>query len=70
MLTQVPQQIHPLTPIPLLLGIRFCQVHMGASDAYRSSFPLMEKALHGLTSVNSLAKNSLQLLGRTMMDVI
>ncbi|KAF2258797.1 hypothetical protein CC78DRAFT_525764 [Lojkania enalia] len=64
MLTQVNHfQMHPFTPIPLLLSARYCLAHVGSNDAYSNLVISITRALEGLATVNSLAQNSLRALG-------
>jgi hypothetical protein len=55
-------QAHPFTPIPLLLGGRFCLAHSGLNDAFGSLLPDIVKALQALKEFNGLAQTCLQLL--------
>ncbi|KAF2789165.1 hypothetical protein K505DRAFT_410481 [Melanomma pulvis-pyrius CBS 109.77] len=64
MLTQVNHfQMHPFTPIPLLLSVRYCLSHVGSNDAYSNLVISITRALESLSFVNSLAQNSLRALG-------
>ncbi|KAK8023340.1 hypothetical protein PG991_006579, partial [Apiospora marii] len=55
-------QMHPLTPILLLLGARFAQTHPGLGDAYMKLMPSIVTTLQASTGLNRLAQNFLQLL--------
>ncbi|KAK4865938.1 hypothetical protein LT330_009031 [Penicillium expansum] len=55
-------QMHPLTPILLLLGARFSQSHPGLNDAYIKLMPSIVTTLQASTGLNKLAQNFLQLL--------
>jgi hypothetical protein len=54
--------MHPLTPILLLLGARFCQSYPGLNDAYTKLMPSIVTTLTALTGLNKLAENFLHLL--------
>ncbi|KAK8054266.1 hypothetical protein PG996_013567 [Apiospora saccharicola] len=55
-------QMHPLTPILLLLGARFAQTHPGLNDAYMKLMPNIVTTLQASTGLNKMAQNFLQLL--------
>ncbi|KAL4802422.1 hypothetical protein BDV18DRAFT_163826 [Aspergillus unguis] len=55
-------QLHPLTPILLLLGARFSQSHPTLNDAYIKLMPSILTMLQASTGMNILAENFLQLL--------
>ncbi|KAL8722728.1 MAG: hypothetical protein Q9225_000840 [Loekoesia sp. 1 TL-2023] len=55
-------QMHPLTPILLLLGARFSQSHPGLNDAYIKLFPSIITMLQASNGLNGLAQNFFQLL--------
>ncbi|KAJ8104844.1 hypothetical protein ONZ43_g7664 [Nemania bipapillata] len=55
-------QMHPLTPIPLLLSARFCLSHIGLDDSFNAAVPVLASTLRGLTDVNGLAQMFLRLL--------
>ncbi|CAN8106524.1 unnamed protein product [Discula destructiva] len=59
-------EIHPFTPIPLLLSARFCLPHAsagaGPDDAYTALMPLIISALQCQANVNGLARNFLRSL--------
>ncbi|KAH7383968.1 hypothetical protein BKA66DRAFT_463200 [Pyrenochaeta sp. MPI-SDFR-AT-0127] len=64
MLTQVNQfQMHPFTPLPLLLCARYCLGHVGSDDTYSTLVISVVRALEGLSIVNSVAQNSLRTMG-------
>ncbi len=56
-------QMHPLTPILLLLCARFAQSHPGLNNAYNKLMPCIITTLQAATNLNGLACNFLQLLG-------
>ncbi|KAL0929999.1 uncharacterized protein CTRU02_214819 [Colletotrichum truncatum] len=55
-------QMHPLTPILLLLGARFSQSHPGLNNAYMRLMPNIITTLRALTGLNKLAEDFIQLL--------
>ncbi|KAJ5609195.1 hypothetical protein N7528_009762, partial [Penicillium herquei] len=55
-------QMHPLTPILLLLGARFSQSHPELNDAYIKLMPNILTMLQALTGLNKLAANFLEFL--------
>ncbi|KAJ5675038.1 uncharacterized protein N7477_004972 [Penicillium maclennaniae] len=55
-------QMHPLTPILLLLGARFSQSYPELDDAYIKLMPSIVTMLQASTGLNKLAKNFLQFL--------
>ncbi|PWY94532.1 hypothetical protein BO94DRAFT_484649 [Aspergillus sclerotioniger CBS 115572] len=55
-------QMHPLTPILLLLAARFSQSHPGLNDAYIKLMPSIVTTLQASTGLNKLAQNFLSLL--------
>ncbi|ERF73751.1 hypothetical protein EPUS_01005 [Endocarpon pusillum Z07020] len=55
-------QMHPLTPILLLLGARFSQSHPGLNDAYIKLFPSIITMLQASNGPKGLAQNFCQLL--------
>ncbi|KFA51893.1 hypothetical protein S40293_04088 [Stachybotrys chartarum IBT 40293] len=64
MLTQLNHfQIHPLSPIPLLLSARCCQAHRNVCTTYDTLMSMIQPLLQGLGNVNNLARNGLRVLG-------
>ncbi|KAJ9486481.1 hypothetical protein VN97_g6856 [Penicillium thymicola] len=55
-------QMHPLTPILLLLGARFSQSHPELNDAYIKLMPSILTMLQASTGLNKLSQNFFQLL--------
>ncbi|KAJ5608449.1 hypothetical protein N7537_005068 [Penicillium hordei] len=55
-------QMHPLTPILLLLGARFSQSHPELNGAYIKLMPSILTMLQASTGLNKLAQSFLQLL--------
>lgn len=63
MLTILCHQIHPLSPIPLLLSARCCQAHRNVCTTYDTLMSMIQPVLQGLGNVNNLARNALHALG-------
>ena len=55
--------MHPFTPIPLLLCARYGMSHYGSNDVYSNLVISITRALEGLSTLNSLAQDSLRGLG-------
>ncbi|KID84060.1 Transcription factor, fungi [Metarhizium guizhouense ARSEF 977] len=55
-------QMHPLTPILLLLSARFSQSHPGLNDAYIKLMPRIVTMLRASTGLSKLAQNFIQIL--------
>ncbi|KAK8044422.1 fungal-specific transcription factor domain-containing protein [Apiospora rasikravindrae] len=55
-------QTHPFTPIPLLLGARFCQKHIGLTETCTAITASITAALQELSTHNGLALRSLKML--------
>ncbi|ETS87750.1 hypothetical protein PFICI_01578 [Pestalotiopsis fici W106-1] len=66
LITLLPQlndfEVHPFTPIPLVLSYKFCISHAGMEESYAGLLPLITSALQGLTHVNGLARYFLKIL--------